>query len=176
MTHFRRILLASCLAAMSLAGCVPASNEPSVERPTESAPAANSKPTPGPTQAAAAAPLLEVTLTGTLSVGGVSSGKTIAAWNGVPVGESFYWFTPDPGETLVRGAASKIMLRVPSKKQADALLTRRVRVTGLWNIPQPVKTQPRMPRQMPVTLGRDGSSEVVQPDVTFAATTLTEVS
>ena len=176
MTSFHGLLFISVLSAFSLVACGPKSTTPSVERSAEPTPKPNPQPAPQASTPDAVPPTSEVTLTGTLAEGGESRGKTIAAWNGVPVGETFYWFQPDAGEPLVDGASERFMLRVPSKEEADVLVTKRVRITGQWNVPEPVEYNPMEPRQVPITAGPDGSTRIEQPDVTFTATSLVEAS
>ena len=113
---------------------------------------------------------LSATLTGTLSEGGESRGKTIAAWNGVPVGETFYYFTADADQTLVPSAESEFMVRAPDQEAAAAVVGKRVIMTGTWSVPEPVEvpSEPTM-MQVPVNIGPSGESGVVQPATIFVA-------
>ena len=81
-----------------------------------------------------------VTLTGAIVGQSESRGKTMAAWNGVPAGETYFKLTLDPGQTRPEGAPEEPILRVPGADPSKGWVGKRVRITGRWTTPAPVET------------------------------------
>ena len=140
---------------------------PNTPKPTEPVVTAQEEPMPQENPASAK----PLSLTGTLEDGGLSRGKTMAAWNGIPTGERYYVFTPDEGQPTIDQADTHFMVQYPKQDNIDALVNQRVTLTGTWNIPKPVEYNPEQPRQMPIG-GGPGGHEIIQPQVTFTATAI----
>lgn len=110
-----------------------------------------------------------ISVTGTLKEGGVSSGKTIAAWNGIPVGERYFYVEPDAGQSLVEGAGARVMVRAMESEKAGGLIGKKVVISGVWQVPERVIVSLDEPRQVPIEIGPGGDTTVVQPEVIFVA-------
>ena len=144
-----RKLWAICL--LSLAGCgskTPPTGQIAPPPPEASTP--EDAEVVAPKASTATSEDLSATLTGVLSEGGESRGKTIAAWNGIPVGERFYHLELDGGQTLHSSATEGFMIRAADQTTAATFAGKRVTITGKWEVPAPVEPQPAEPMQMPV--------------------------
>ena len=79
---------------------------------------------------------------------GISRGKTLAAWNGIPTGERYFRLTMDHGDVETRRAQRTVFVRVPKNWQEEKLVGRDVRLGGTWTKPRPIEMN--QPRQMPI--------------------------
>ena len=149
-----RYLIGSIGLLLMLPGCTSKQNIP--------------QPDPMPPEEAASVKAF-VSIEGQLLEGDISRGKTIAAWNGIPVGERYYFFVPAEGQPVVSGTGPTIMVRVPDQESAVPFVGRQVIMSGTWNVPEPIQVDPDQPRQMPISLGPGGDNQVIQPEVIFIA-------
>ena len=137
--------------------------------PSQDAQPAEGQTTDGAAAVPASAPEnLSATLTGVLTDGDESRGKTLAAWNGIPVGERFYHLELDGGQTLHSTAADGFMIRAADQETAAKFVSQRVTITGKWEVPTPVEVNPEEPMQMPIS----SSGDVMQRATIFIAETI----
>jgi hypothetical protein len=94
-----------------------------------------------------------IAITGTVEDAGVSRGKTLAAWNGIPSGEPWLRVRPDPGQDLLAAAPEVILVSVPRALMPEEPVGQALQLVGRWRLPAPVEPpDDDIPRQMPIEL------------------------
>jgi hypothetical protein len=99
----------------------------------------------------------EVVIVGRIVGSGISRGKTLAAWNGIPTRERFFRLAIQREEPDGKTRTRTVFLRVPTAFQDKSLTGQDVRLLGRWTQPRPMDSgQPanglqQMPiQQMPI--------------------------
>jgi len=107
----------------------------------------------------------------------------MAAWNGVPAGETYLKLTVDPDHPRPNGASATAFLRVPVEAREKEWVDRRVRVDGYWTVPTPIRAsvgggdegplEEQVPIQAPIAMPTgsedSGSMEIVEREPIFIA-------
>ena len=115
-----------------------------------------------------------IKLIGVLTQGEESRGKTLAAWNGIPIGHHVYYLDADDGQRLHPNATNRFMVRAKNQVQAAQFDGKRVVITGIWDVPATVPDHPEQPMQMPITSEPDGTHRVIQKQTVFVAERIVE--
>ena len=91
-----------------------------------------------PARSATQAPRPTVQVIGVVEGAGVSRGKTLAAWNGIPVGEMYLKLRLGANQARPTDAPEVVFLRIPAKQRDTDWKGASVRVWGEWIEPAPV--------------------------------------